>query len=84
MVEQPGTRLSSLPSHVQRVQSEGRVKALMERPADDLPRKEVHDGRQVQLALGRRQVRDVGRPLLVGLIGLELPGQEIFRDWLVR
>ena len=48
--------------HLQGIETEIRVKAVGEIPADDIPEVVIHDRHQVEEYLLQRDVRDVGGP----------------------
>jgi len=50
------------------------------RPADDFSGEQVEDHGQVQPALAGRDVGDIRQPDLGGLLGREIPIQQVFRD----
>ena len=73
MMDEPAWRSAALEGHDQSVDAEPRLEMLRHRPADDLARGQVLDGGQVEPALVRRQVADVGQPDRVRPLGREAP-----------
>lgn len=53
---------------------------MAHRPTDDLAAEEVHDGRQVQPALGCRDVGDIGKPDPVWVCGSDVARDQVRRD----
>src|SRR4051794_18792154 len=80
VVDQPRRRLPAPDRHQQRVAGELLAEVVGHAPADDLARGHVLDRRQVQPALPGRDVRDVGQPDRVRLVGRELPVEQVGRD----
>jgi hypothetical protein len=73
-------RLASSPDgHQKGVRNQLRCHAGAHRPADHPAREQVDDGRHVEPALGGPDVGEVGDPLLVRPLGLELPVQKVCR-----
>lgn len=71
--EEPVLRRLTMPEGgPQRVQDQRGAHVVRHRPADDTPRVEVDDHRQVEPALEGPDVRDVGDPDLVGLVDGEV------------
>src|SRR5712692_1803337 len=66
--------------HPEGVEGEVVRDALAHRPAYGEARAEIEDHRQVEPALARRNVGDVGDPRLIRFGPLELPGQDVGRD----
>src|SRR3954452_770530 len=60
MVNEPAGRTAALEGHDQGVDAESRLEVLRHRPAYDLARGQILDGREVQKALVCWDVRDVG------------------------
>jgi hypothetical protein len=74
-------RLAPAPhGHHQRIGHELRGHAVLHRPANDATRVQVQHRSGIQPALGRPDVGEVGHPLLVGRIGLELTVQHVVGD----
>src|SRR3989442_1790589 len=67
-------------SHAQGVEGERPVEVRIHGPADNTPREQVQDGREVGPALSGPDVGDVGHPDLVGRRGREVPVELIRRD----
>ena len=65
--------------HPQRIENQIGLERSGHRPADDPSRKQVHHDRQIKPALGRGDIRDIGRPLLVHGSCLEVAIQVILR-----
>jgi transposase len=57
------------------------VKAVADGPANDAPGEQVDDDGEIQPALTGPEIADIGTPLLVGVIGREVLGDEVRRDW---
>src|SRR5215211_404346 len=72
--------LAALESHDQGVDTQACLKMLRHRPAHDLARGQILDGREVQKALVGWKVRDVGQPHGVGALGFKGPAQPIGRN----
>ena len=83
MVDQTGARLAQPDSTVKRPERQVAGYASTRGPADDAPGVEVeHDG-QVQPALCRPDIADVGSPFLVGCLGGEVLVEKVRCDGLV-
>lgn len=80
MVQQARRRLSPEPRHGQRIGHNVRRHARFQRPADHFTVEQVEHDSQVQPALIRPQVGDVGAPDLVGRRRREVPVQQILGD----
>src|SRR5215216_6707902 len=61
MMNEPPRRLAALESHDQGVDTQAGLEVIRHRPAHDLARGQILDGREVQKALIRWNVRDVGQ-----------------------
>src|SRR5215210_329660 len=79
MMNEPPWGSAALESHDQGVDAEARLEMLRHRPAHDLARGQVLDGGQVQKALIRWNVRDVGQPHGVGLLGHKCVSEQVGR-----
>ncbi len=53
---------------------------LAHRPADDFSGEQIEDHGQVEPALAGRDVGDIRQPDLIGLLGHEIPIQQVGRD----
>src|SRR6266436_5171967 len=73
MMQQAPRGTAASQRHPEGVEGEVVRDALAHRPADGEARAEIEDHRQVEPALARRDVRDVGDPRLIRLGPLELP-----------
>ena len=83
MVDHTGARLAQPDSTVKRPERQVAGHASAHGPADDAPGVEVeHDG-QVQPALCRPDIADVGSPFLVGCLGGEVLVEKVRCDGLV-
>src|SRR3954466_4915416 len=80
VMDQAGFRPAALQGHDQRVHAQPGPQVIRHRPADDLARGQVLDRGQVQPALVRRQVGDVGQPDRVGPLGDEVAVEQVRRD----
>src|SRR5438034_4184303 len=80
MMQQAPRGTAASQRHPEGVEGEVVRDALAHRPADGEARAEIEDHRQVEPALARRDVRDVGDPRLIRLCPLELPRQDVGRD----
>src|SRR5918993_3150297 len=80
MVKQAGCWSSNNEGSSQRGQHQLFVQAIAGGPTHDTPGIKVDDDRQVQPALSRPDVADVGAPLLVGALGREVLVEEVRRD----
>src|SRR2546425_726454 len=80
MMQQAPRGTTASQRHPEGVEGEVVRDALAHRPADGEARAEIEDHRQVEPALARRDVRDVGDPRLIRLCPLELPRQDVGRD----
>ena len=80
MVDQPSRRLAALQGHNQGVNAQPRFQVIRHCPADDLARRQVLDGRQIEEALADRDVRDVGQPHGVGSLGREAAAEQVWRN----
>ena len=80
MMQQARRRAPAGQRQAERVEGEVVGDALAHRPADGEARAEIEDHRQVEPALARRDVGDVGHPRLVGHGPLELSRQDVGRD----
>jgi hypothetical protein len=67
---------SALQRRVERLGGEDAVVGHGDRPADDEPREQVDDDRQVEPALAGDQFGRVADPLLVGPLGREVAVEE--------
>src|SRR3954462_14702699 len=79
MMDEPPWRSAALEGHDQSVDAEPRLEMLRHRPADDLARGQILDGRQVQKALIGWNVRDVGQPHGVGSLGHKGAAEQVRR-----
>lgn len=77
MNQHPGPRLSSPYRPYQRLQNEIGGHGRARRPADDLPRVQVHHGRQKQPAFVGADVGDVRDPDAVRCLGPEFPVEDV-------
>src|SRR3954471_13453234 len=80
VMDQAGFRPAALQGHDQRVHAQPGPQVIRHRPADDLARGQVLDRGQVQPALVRRQVGDVGQPDRVGPLGDEVAVEQVRGD----
>ncbi len=80
MMQDPRRRPTTEVRHRERVQNQVGLHAILHRPANHGTIEQVDDDRQVEPALGRRQVRDVGCPGLVRSGRLETSTQKILGD----
>jgi hypothetical protein len=60
MMKEPAWRSAALESHDQGIDTQACLEVIRHRPAHDLARGQVLNGREVQKALVCRDVRDVG------------------------
>src|SRR3989449_7298058 len=77
MMQQTLRRAPTSQRQAEGVEGEGIRDALAHRPADGEARVEIEDHRQVEPALARRDVGDVGHPRLVGRGPLDRPGRGV-------
>ena len=63
--------------HHQRIGDELRGHVRLHRPADDAPREQLQHHGHVQPAFGRPDVGEVGHPLLIRCVGLELTVEHV-------
>ena len=79
VMKQPRQRLASLNGHLQRINDELAVQAVTHRPTDDPAGIEVEYNRQIKPPLIRFDIRKVGQPYLIFLLGYELLIEQIGR-----
>src|SRR5437773_4878061 len=79
MMQQAPRGTAASQRHPEGVEGEVVRDALAHRPADGEARAEIEDHRQVEPALARRDVRDVGDPRLIRLCPVN--GHPIFPRW---
>jgi hypothetical protein len=79
VVDQPGGGFALVQRHADGVEDELAAQVIGHRPPDDPPSAGIDDHGEVEEALPRAQVGDVGNPQLVGLLGDELPLDQIRR-----
>src|SRR3712207_4718935 len=79
MMNEPPRWVAALEGHDQGVDAESRLEMLRHRPAHDLARGQILDGREVQEALVRWNVRDVGQPHGVGSLGHKGAAEQVRR-----
>jgi hypothetical protein len=77
VVEQVSVRAAPSERHVERLHRDMAVVHRAEGPADDEPREQVEDDREVQLALRRAQLGGVPNPSLVRPLGREVAREQI-------
>src|SRR5919199_2945656 len=77
MVNEPPRWLEALEGHDQGVDAKPRLQVIGHRPADDLARRQVLEGRQIHKALAGWNVGDVGQPHGIGSFGCEGVSEQI-------
>jgi hypothetical protein len=80
MVNEPPAGLAALEGHHQGINAQACLEVIGHRPADNLARRHILEGGQIQKALVGRDVRDVGQPHGVGLLGHKGPTEPIRRN----
>ena len=80
VVHEAGVGEAATARHLQRVEAELGAHVIGDRPADDAAREQVEDDGEVQPALPRPHVRDVGRPHAVRRRRFEVPVEHVRRD----
>jgi hypothetical protein len=84
VVQQPGGRAAPLECHAECVQREVAIIDAAHRPADDEPREQIENRRQVQFAaLADHEFGGVADPALIRRVGRELPVEDIRRHRVV-
>ena len=73
-------RLPQRHSHLQRSDRQVVLHPVAHRPANDTPGMQIEDDRQVEPAFSGPHIADVTGPLLVRLICMEIPVQQVWRD----
>src|SRR5215218_8405807 len=81
MMDEPPWRSAALEGHDQGVDAEPRLEMLRHRPAHDLARGQILEGREVQKALIRWNVRDVGQPHGIRALGPKGAAEQVRRHW---
>ena len=79
MDQVPVAEIATPQRHLERIEDEVGAEVVGELPADDHPRVNVEDERDVQPALPRRHVGDVGEPQLVRSLGDEVALDQVRR-----
>jgi len=80
MVDQPAIGATSVERHLERVDDQLGAEMVGHRPADDPPREQVLDVREVHEPLPRRDVGDVRRPRLVRALGARITLEQVRSD----
>jgi hypothetical protein len=79
VMKQTRRRPASKIGHAERFEHELAVGAMAHRPANDQPRVQTEDAREIQPTLVGPDVADIGEPHLVGPLGLESLLQQVRR-----
>ena len=80
MMDQPRRRTPESERHLERVDDQLGAEMVGHRPADDPPREQVLDVREVHEPLPRRDVGDVRRPRLVRALGAKITLEQVRSD----